>query len=93
MSGLRQDNFITDEITFKGLSFEESLCKINCTKCSDYCPMGLTLPEQIKNHDSRCIKCLYCFLVCPTHAIGFKGQLGFMADQLKQYDKITREIA
>lgn len=91
-SGLRQDNFIPDEMTFKGLSFNESLCEMGCTKCSDYCPIGLRLPEQIKNQDNRCIKCLYCFLVCPTQAIGFKGNLGFMADQLKQYDKITREI-
>ena len=28
-----------------------------------------------------------------AHIIGFKGNFGFMADQLKQYNKITREIA
>ena len=78
---------------FKGFSFEESFCETGCTKCMDYCPIGLRLPSQIKKHDDRCIKCLYCFLVCPTNAIGFKGNLGFMADQLRQYDKITREIA
>jgi len=93
LSGLRQDNFIPNEMMFKRLSFDRSLCENGCIKCSDYCPMGLQLPEQIKNHDNRCIKCLYCFLVCPTHAIGFKGNFGFMADQLKQYDKITREVA
>jgi len=92
-SGLRQDNFIQEEMIFEGFSFESSLCKSECTKCSDYCPMGLELPRQLKQQESRCIECLYCYLVCPTKAIGFKGNLGFMKDQLKQYDKITREVA
>jgi len=93
LSGLRQDNFIMDEMVFEGFSFEESLCESGCAKCANYCPIGLRLPEQIEKQDQGCIKCLHCFLVCPTNAIRFKGNLGFMADQLRQYDKITREIA
>jgi len=93
LSGLRQDNFIMDEMVCEGLSFEKSICKEGCTRCSDYCPIGLRLPEQIQEKDTGCINCLYCYLVCPAKAIGFKGNLGFMADQLKQYDKMTREIA
>jgi len=93
LSGLRQDNFIMDEMVCDGLSFDESLCRDGCTKCSDYCPIGLKLPVQLKERDNGCIQCLYCFLVCPTKAIGFKGTLGFMADQLRQYDSMTHEIA
>lgn len=93
LSGLRQDNFIMDEMVFEGFSFEESLCESGCAKCANYCPIGLRLPEQIEKQDQGCIKCLYCFLVCPTNAIGFEGNLGFMAEQLRQYGKITREIA
>ena len=93
LTGLRQDNFIMDEMVCEGLYFDGSRCKDGCNKCSDYCPLGLTLPEQIEENGNKCIKCLYCFLVCPTEAIGFKGNFGFMDDQLRQYDKITREIA
>jgi len=92
LSGLRQDNFIKSEMRFDGLYLNKNLCKNGCTKCADYCPLGLKLPDQINEKDSRCIECLYCFLVCPNRAIEFKGELGFMADQLRQYDEVTRKV-
>lgn len=92
LSGLRQDNFIKDEMEYEGLVVNKKLCKQGCTKCHDYCPVGLKLPEQITEENSACIECMYCFLVCPTGAIEFRGKLGFMAEQLRQYDKITREV-
>ncbi len=92
VTGLRQDNFIKEEMAFKGLILNKELCKDGCTKCSDYCPIGLKLPEQIAEENNMCIECLYCFLVCPTYAIEFKGTLGFVAEQLKQYNEITREV-
>jgi uncharacterized protein (DUF362 family)/ferredoxin len=93
LSGLRQDNFIAHEMRCEGLAFDPSRCIPNCTRCSDYCPMGLELPEQIGDAKAGCIHCLYCFLVCPTKAVHFKGHLGFMADQLRQYDALVREVA
>ena len=92
LSGLRQDNFIKNEMKFEGLSFNEDLCEKGCTKCVDYCPIGLELPYQLNRKNNKCIECLYCFLVCPNRAIGFKGELGFMADQLRQYDEVTRKV-
>ena len=92
LSGLRQDNFIKSEMKFEGLYLNKNLCKNGCTKCADYCPLGLKLPDQIDEKDIRCIECLYCFLVCPNRAIEFKGELGFMADQLRQYDEVTRKV-
>jgi uncharacterized protein (DUF362 family)/ferredoxin len=89
-SGLRQDNFIKEEIVLEGLVLNKNLCREGCGKCNDYCPVGLKLPEDINNN--KCIGCLYCFLVCPTLAIEFRGTLGFMAEQMRQYDKITREV-
>lgn len=89
-TGLRQDNFIKEEMVFEGLVLNKKLCREGCSKCNDYCPVGLKLPEQINNNN--CIGCLYCFLVCPSLAIEFRGTLGFMAEQMRQYDKITREI-
>ena len=92
VTGLRQDNFIKEEMEFKGLALNKELCRDGCSKCSDYCPIGLKLPEQIAEEHNGCIGCLYCFLVCPTNAIEFRGTLGFMAEQLRQYNKITREV-
>jgi len=93
LTGLRQDNFIKDEMEFEGFTFLKEKCKEGCTKCADYCPIGLELPKLLEEHNNGCIACQYCFLVCPTNAIQFKGKLGFLAEQLRQYDKITREVA
>jgi uncharacterized protein (DUF362 family)/ferredoxin len=92
-SGLRQDNFIKREMVFEGLRLNKERCRPGCVKCIAYCPIGLKLPEALDNESSGCIGCLYCFLVCPAKAILFKGELGFMAEQLRQYDELTREVA
>lgn len=92
LSGLRQDNFIKEDMVFNGLNLNKKLCEEGCTKCRDYCPTGLKLPEGLKNQDNGCVECLYCFFVCPTKAIEFKGKLGFVAEQLRQYDTITRKV-
>jgi uncharacterized protein (DUF362 family)/ferredoxin len=89
-TGLRQDNFIKEEMVFEGLALNGNQCRQGCVKCMAYCPLGLKLPEELGHED--CIGCLYCFLVCPTKAIEFKGRLGFMAEQLRQYDDITRKV-
>lgn len=90
-SGLRQDNFIKEEMRFEGFSFKKDLCRDGCSKCAEYCPVQLKLPQAFEKGMKDCIGCQYCFLVCPTKAIGFKGALGFMAEQLRQYEKLTRE--
>lgn len=92
-TGLRQDTYISTEMVFNGFSLNKALCKSGCTRCRDYCPTGLRLPDVIEDRDKGCIECLYCFQVCPTKAIGFKGILGFVAEQLRQYDEITRRVA
>ncbi len=92
-TGLRQDNFIKEEMRFEGFALDKDKCKDGCTRCSDYCPIGLKLPHALEERKNGCIGCQYCFLVCPTKAIEFKGTLGFMAEQIRQYDIITRRIA
>jgi len=91
-TGLRQDNYIKEEMFLEGLRFREDLCLEGCRKCADYCPVGIKLPIDLENTDNGCIECLYCFLVCPVHAIEFKGKQGFLAEQLRQYDEITRKV-
>jgi len=79
-------------MVFEGITFNKAQCRDGCTKCMDYCPIGLTLPDEIERQNNGCIECLYCFLVCPARAIEFKGRLGFMAEQLRQYDELTRKV-
>lgn len=92
LSGLRQDNFIRKEMRLNRLTFLADRCEAGCTRCRDYCPLRLNVLKAIAERDSSCIGCLYCFLVCPQKAIAFEGELGFMAEQLRQYDDITRII-
>lgn len=93
VAGLRQDMYIKNDLRFKGFRLLKERCRPGCTRCSDYCPLGIKLPERLEDSSNGCIGCQYCFLVCPTNAIEFKGELGFLAEQIRQYDKITREIA
>lgn len=91
LTGLRQDNFTDEEMNFEGFGLKSELCKDGCVKCADYCPIMLKLPEGIENNDD-CIECMYCYLVCPERAIEFKGKPGFLKEQLRQYDDITRRV-
>ncbi len=81
------------EMHFWGLYLDHDLCIDGCKKCLDYCPVGLGLPEKFQKHNNGCIGCLYCYMVCPTKALEFLGELGFMAGQINQYDEITRRVA
>jgi uncharacterized protein (DUF362 family)/ferredoxin len=90
-TGLRQDVFIEDEMECRGLSIDRDKCD-NCGKCMDYCPLGMEMPDESGRINDNCIHCLYCFCICPKHAVEFKGKLGFMLEQLKQYDEIIRKI-
>ncbi len=93
LTGLRQDVFIDTEMDCQGLAVDKQQCS-NCGKCNSYCPVGLELPAALEHQEmDACILCLYCFCVCPEKAIEFKGSLGFMNEQLKQYDEIIRGIA
>lgn len=89
-TGLRQDVFRDDEMVFKGLGLDENLCD-RCGKCADYCPVGIKLPDSLMGDNAECIGCLYCYCVCPKIAIKFIGTMGFMDEQMKQYDNIIRK--
>jgi uncharacterized protein (DUF362 family)/ferredoxin len=90
LTGLRQDVFIKDEIESKELNLMHEKCK-PCGICTDYCPIGeLDMPRDIGKLEKGCIHCFYCYLVCPERAIEHVGSLGFLTEQIRQYDKVTR---
>lgn len=91
-TGLRQDVFIEDEMRFDRFSLNREHCT-GCKKCDDYCPIGIALPDNLEKDKDRCIECLYCFMVCPEKAIDFEGNLGFVKEQLRQYDSKVRTLA
>jgi ferredoxin len=62
-----------------------------CGICTRYCPLDIELPAGLNSEE--CIKCLYCFVVCPEQAIEFKGRLGFMEKHLKKYAKIIKKLS
>lgn len=93
-SGLRQDNFIKQEIRHNGYQLDRGRCvhQDGCQRCRDYCPVDICLPEDIEAEKTSCIKCLYCYSVCPEKAVIFKGSLGFMSEQIRQYDGKIRNV-
>lgn len=91
-TGLRQDVFIDDEMYCEGLSIDWAKCT-RCGKCDKYCPVGIKLPDDLDKKGNGCIHCLYCFMICPEKAIIYKGKLGFVCEQLRQYDEIVRKIS
>lgn len=87
---LTQDLYINKEAEISKIILEEEICT-RCKECAKYCPIQLDLPEQL-DADGMCIKCLYCYSVCPTKAIRLEGKLGFYASQINKYDKLIREM-
>lgn len=92
-TGLRQDVFIDDDMAITGITIDGAKCT-QCGRCAEYCPTGVALPATLAPlKDARCIGCLYCFCVCPERAISIEGAMGFMDEQLRQYDDIIRRMA
>lgn len=92
--GLRQEHFIEEEMDIKSIICQTDRCRPDCTKCKDYCPLGLDVPVCLTEKDgSACIKCLYCYMTCPKEAIHLKGALGFLKAQINKYDPLIRSIA
>ncbi len=98
-TGLRQDVFCKEEMRCEGLSLDPERCEADrgCRVCREYCPLGLDpvrlLRARESGEKSGCLGCLYCFMTCPEKAIGFLGEMGFLDEQMRQYDALIREMA
>lgn len=92
--GIRQEHFIEEEMDIKKIVFYKNKCQPTCIKCKDYCPLGLDVPEVLSRQDySSCIKCLYCYMVCPAGALELEGSFGFLKAQIEKYDPLIRKVA
>jgi len=92
--GIRQEQFVEEEMDIKRIVFDRNKCRPDCRKCKDYCPMGLDVHKVLSEQDySSCIKCLYCYMVCPTGALELEGSFGFLNAQIEKYDPLIRKIA
>ena len=93
-TGISQDYIIYDDGDFSVPRVSVGRCVEGCSVCADLCPLGKDLPGAFKTAEDMkdCIKCLYCFAVCPNQAIGVDGDLGFFNQQIRQYDTQIREM-
>lgn len=91
LTGLRQDMFSKEEMTCTSLWVDYNICD-ECGLCRDYCPLSLDLPKYLDHVNDDCIRCLYCYMVCPHKAIKFEGNWGFLKEQIRQYDVVIRNM-
>lgn len=84
---VKQDIYINDDAKIKNISIDKSKCNL-CKKC-EICPQNLKPYKLISN---ECIKCLYCYMICPQNAIKVDGELGFFKSVLNRYLKHFKKL-
>ncbi len=89
-SGLRQDVFVMEDDAIEEIHVNRKCTE--CGICMDYCPSLLDLPDEIGSVNNGCIYCLYCYFICPKRAVDVEGEMGFLKEQVKQYDNFTRRL-
>jgi uncharacterized protein (DUF362 family)/Pyruvate/2-oxoacid:ferredoxin oxidoreductase delta subunit len=73
--GVRQENFRMEDAEIGKIMIDDEKCT-HCGKCLNYCPIGIPIDKTSTIED--CLKCLYCYMVCPEQAISLEGNLGFL---------------
>ncbi len=92
-TGLRQDIFTMEDLIVDRLIVDRERCIGNCESCQPFCPADLKFPDEIGDNEAGCLECMYCYLVCPNKAVNLDGQLGFLTEQIRQYDGVVRQLA
>jgi len=89
ISGARQDIFIKEDDSIDEIYVDENLCT-NCKLCTKYCPLEIDIPSRKKLFPG-CIKCFYCYFICPYQAIKIKGKPGYLKYQINYYRQLIFE--
>lgn len=79
--GMRQDLFLKAKAEIN-LQFDKNKCD-DCNLCSDYCPFDLDPKTGVES--DKCIKCYYCYFVCPSGAFILEGDIGYLRFQVNEY--------
>jgi len=79
-----QDVYEAQDARIEHLRLDRAQCT-RCGLCLDYCPLALPILDAGFDFAGPCIKCLYCFQVCPEKAIQVGGELGYLQRHLARY--------
>ena len=83
--GVIQDVYSLEDDTVAGVRRGAGECE-DCSKCEDFCPTHLKAEEiGVKTDEEDCIRCMYCWWVCPKGIIEIEGDLLGMSRQVKRY--------
>ena len=86
--GIRQDMFIQRDAKINRIYLNEKACN-KCGICIEYCPLDINV--LLKFDTTQCVRCLYCYFVCPTGAIQIVGEIGHLSYQIQKYRQIIRK--
>ena len=81
-TGIRQTPYVKDDDSITKVYFDKSINE-ECKICYNYCPLSLDLKDE--EDMKMCIKCLYCYLVCPNEIIKIEGDVGFLKPLIERY--------
>lgn len=88
---IREDFYDNENPSINNLIVDREKCTF-CHRCRDICPVNIDITDKSFSVDNTaCIKCLYCYLVCPEQCITIKGELGYFSRAAADYrEKIDR---
>lgn len=89
---IREDLYDDEDPQIQEIVIDKSKCNL-CKSCNDICPMNIDITDSRFSVESTgCIKCLYCYMICPEKCISLQGNLGYlvraMADYQPHIDKL-----
>lgn len=87
--GMRQDFFNKTDDHIERIRIDAGLCD-GCGRCARYCPQGINIP-QVKEPFPGCLKCFYCYFICPREAVRMEGGKGYLDYQVSHYKRLIAE--